>query len=59
MRKCFVGKQPNIRDTVMLGEDVFLEPYDRILATGYPQYMWWDPDLPNSQLTGPFWIFGI
>ena len=33
-RKFFGGRQPNMRDTVILGEDVFLGPYDRILETG-------------------------
>ena len=55
-RKYFGGKQQNMIDTVMLGEDVSLRPYDYILATGNTQNMWWDPDLPDSQLTGPNWI---
>ena len=55
-RKYFGGKQQNMIDTVMLGEDVSLRPYDYILATGKTQNMWWDPDLPDSQLTGPNWI---
>ena len=56
MRKYFGGKQPNIRDTVILGQDGFIGPYDHFLETGDIQKMWWDPDLPDSQLTGPFWI---
>ena len=56
MRKYFGGKQPNMRDTVMLGEYGFLGPYDSIFSTGDTQHMWWDPALPDSQLTGPFWI---
>ena len=59
MRNYFGGKQPNIRDTIMLGEDGFLGPYDRILATGDTHHMWLDPVLTDSQLTGPFWIPGM
>ena len=55
----FGGKQSNMRDTVMLGEDGFLVPYDRILATGNTHHMWWDPALPDSQLTGPLWVYDM
>ena len=57
MRKYFGGKQPNMRDTAMLGEDAFIGPYDLILATCNTQHMWWEPSLPDSQLTGPFCVF--
>ena len=56
IRKYFGEKQPNTRDIFMLWEDGFLGPYDYILATGGTQHMWWDPALPDIQLTGPFWI---
>ena len=56
MRKYSDGKQPNMRDTVMLGEDGFLGPYDCILETDNTQHMCWYPDLPDSQLTGTFCI---
>ena len=46
-------------DTVMLGKDGFLGPYDRILSTGNTHHIWWDPDLPDSQLTGPFQNFDM
>ena len=39
-----------------MGEDGFIGPYDNILATGDIHHMWLDPELPYSQLTGPFWI---
>ena len=55
-RKYFDGKQPNMRDTVILEEDRFLGPYDHILATDNTQHMWWDPDLPYIQIPRPFWI---
>ena len=55
-RKYFGGKQQNMRDTVILGEDRFLGPHDHILATDNTQHMWWDLALPDIQLTGPFWI---
>ena len=45
--------------TVILGEDKFLGRYDNILATDDAQYMWWDPYLPDIQLTGPFWIYDM
>ena len=56
MRKYLGEKQPNMRDTDILGEDEFLGPYDRILETYDIQHMWWDAALPDIQLTGPFWI---
>ena len=43
-------------DTVILGEDGFLGTYDLILTTRNTQNMWWDPALPDSQLTGSLWI---
>ena len=45
-----------MRDTVILGEDVFLGPYDSILETDDTQHIWWDPSLPDIQRTGPFYI---
>ena len=45
-----------MRDTVILGEDKFLGPYDSIFAADDTQHMWWYPALPYIQLTGPFWI---
>ena len=55
-RKYSDGKQPNMRDTVMLGKDVFLGPYYCILETGNNQHMWWDPYLTDSKVTGTFCI---
>ena len=56
VRKYFGGKQPNMKDTVMLREYGFLGPYGRILETGDTQNMWWYPALTDIQLTGHFWI---
>ena len=56
IRKEFGGKQPNIRDTVILGDDGFIGPYDSILETDNTHNMCWDPALRDVQLTGPFWI---
>ena len=55
MRKYFGGKQPNMRDTVMLG-GVFLGPLYCIFETSDTQHMQQDPALPDSQLNGTFWI---
>ena len=55
-RNHFGGKQPSMRYTVMLVGDVFLGPYARIFETGDTQHMWWNPALPDNQLTGPFQI---
>ena len=43
----------------MLGEGGFIGPCDIILETGDTHHMWWEPSLPDSQLTGPFWIYDM
>ena len=43
-----------MRDTVMLGKDGFLGPYDRILETDDTQHMWWDTALQENQLNITF-----
>ena len=48
-----------MRDTVIFVEDGVIGPYASILATYNTQYMWWDPSLPDIQLTGPFCISDI
>ena len=45
-----------MRDTVILGEDGFLGPYDSIFVTDNTQSMWWDPALTDIQLTLSLWI---
>ena len=55
MRNYFGGKQPNMRDSVILGGGGFLGPYDRILVTYNTQDMWRDPSLPYILLTVPLW----
>ena len=45
-----------MRDTVILGEDGFIGPCNRILEIDNTHHMWWDPALTDIQLTGPFWI---
>ena len=39
IRKYFCGKQPNMRDTVMLGGGEFIEPYYGILEIVDTQHM--------------------
>ena len=55
-RKYFGGKQPNTIDTVILGDDGFLGPYDHILETYYNQHMWWYQALTYIKRTRTFWI---
>ena len=45
--------------TVILGKDKFIGQYYLILEIENTQYMWWEPALPDSQLTGPFWIYDM
>ena len=40
IRKYFGGKQQNMRNKVILGEDGFLGPYDCIFSTDDTHHMW-------------------
>ena len=56
-RKYFDGKQPNMKDTVILGEDGLLGSYYCIFERDDTQHIWWDPALLDIKLTVPFWIY--
>ena len=56
MRNYFGVKQPNMIYTVILGKDKFIGQYYLILEIDNTQYMWWEPALPDIELTKYFWI---
>ena len=51
MRKYFGEKQSSMTNTVILGEDGFLDHMIVFWQTDDTQHMWWDPALPDIQLT--------